>query len=191
MCRAVVLIALFAAPAAAEPLEDWTIALEMTTTIDRARASTSEGGVAFRGAGVGVYTSVARRLADSRWYAHGAVSLRIATNLVREARGDMQPLPDAALLFGGLSGGVARRLASRWWASATVGPILGAYVSPRAIGLTDIGIALDLAATRSFGISRSWSIDVTGRTSLAALPDGDQTLLTASLGLGVAARVGW
>lgn len=191
MTRVVILIALLAAPTRAESIDRWTIALEMATTIDRARSSTSEGSATLRGNGVALYTSVARRIRESSWYVQGAVSLRIAANLVREARGDTHPLPDAALFFGGLGGGVAWRSASRWWASATVGPTLAAYVSPRAIGLTDLGIALDLAATRSFGISRSWSIDVSGRTSLAALPDGNQTLLAASIGIGVAARVSW
>lgn len=189
--RAVVLFSLLAASTRAESSDKWTIALEMTTTIDRARASTSEGGVTLRGSGLGVYTSVARRLADSSWYAQGAVSLRICANLARTTAGDTQPLPDASLFFGGLGGGIAWRSASRWWASATVGPVLAAYVSPHALGLTDIGIAFDLAAIRSFSISRSWSIDVSGRTSLAALPDGEQALLAASIGLGVAARVGW
>lgn len=83
------------------------------------------------------------------------------------------------------------RVQRSWRASATLGPALAAYVSPRAIGLTDIGTALDLAATRSFDITRHGAIDVSGRTSLAALPDGDQTVLAASLRLGVAARLGW
>ncbi len=189
--RIVACIALLAAPAQAGSFDNWTIALEVNASADRARTSTSEGSVALRGSGVGIYTSVARRLADSNWYAQGALSLRIAANLVRDAGDDIQPLADASLFFGGLGGGVAWRSASQWWASATLGPALAAYVSPRVIGLTDIGIALDLAATRSFGITRHWAIDVSGRTSLAALPDGAPTVLAASLSLGVAARLGW
>lgn len=189
--HAAVIVAVLAAPAAAESTDAWTIALEMNASADRTRASTHHGTVTLRGAGAGIYTSASRRIRNSSWYAHGALTLRTVADLVQDADNAKQPLPDASLWFAGLGAGVAWQPASRWWISATVGPSLAAYVSPRALGLTSIGVALDVAAARSFGISRSWSIDIAARTSLAALPDGEQTLLAASLGLGVAARVGW
>lgn len=184
-------VGLAAAPAYAESADRWTIALELAATTDRMRTGEGDSAAALRGSGIGATVTVARQISDSQWYAQGALSARIAGNLVRDAADEMQPLPEAALFFAGLGGGVAWRSASKWEVGATVGPAMAAYVSPRAIGLSDIGIGLDVAATRSFSVSRSWSIDVNGRASFAAVGDGAQTLWSGALGLGVAGRVGW
>ena len=190
--RVLVILVIALGSASAEPVAAWSLALDMAATSDATRASTGEGKVSLGGTGVGVQVSLARRVRESRWYVVSALSLRIVGDLTRATEAERRPLPDAALFYGGLGMGVAwRSPASRWWLSAAVGPTLALYTSPRAIGLTDVGLAVDVVATRSFGLGRRWSIDVVGRGTLAALPDGMQTWALGSFGLGIGARAAW
>ncbi|MEZ4359529.1 MAG: hypothetical protein R3B48_05060 [Kofleriaceae bacterium] len=168
----------------------WVVALDATSSADRARTSNREGAVTLRGAGFGLHLAVARRLRASRCYVLGVVSARVTGELTRSAM-SAAPLPDAALLQGGVAAGVAWSSRSRWWLSAALGPTLALYTSPRALGLTDVGVGLDLAATRSFPVHGAWSIDVAGRGAIAALPDGAQTWTLGSLGLALALRAAW
>lgn len=190
--RVLVILVIAVGSASAEPVAAWSLALDMAATSDATRTSTGEGKVSLGGTGVGVQVSLARRVRESRWYVVSALSLRIVGDLTRATEVDRHPLPDAALLYGGIGVGLAwRSPALRWWVSAALGPTLAMYTSPRAIGLTEVGIAADVAATRSFRIGRRWSIDVIGRGTLAALPDGMQTWALGSFGVGVGARAAW
>jgi hypothetical protein len=166
------------------------VAFDATATADRAWASDRDGDLALRGSGAALNLVTARQVRHD-WFAHLELSASTIGNLTRTAEDGLRTLADAQLIRGSLGAGATLRWFDSWWFSATLGLGIAAYTSPRVLGTSGIGLAGNISAARSFGLGRTWSIDVASRATSWVVPDGRQTWTFASIGVGVAVRAAW
>lgn len=188
IARVTALVALAASTAGAEPR--WMVAIDATATADRAWTSDRDGDLALRGSGAALNLLTARQVRHD-WFAHVELSVSTMGNLVRVAEDEIRTLGDAQVIRGSLGVGASLRRLESWWFSAALGAGIAAYASPRVLGTSGVGLAGHVSAARSFGIGRTWSIDVAGRATGWVLPDGRQTWTFASIGVGVGVRATW
>lgn len=179
------LVALLLSPGAGEARR-WNAGLELSISHDRASTTS----LTLAGSGMESRLSVGRTLDRApRFSIVGGLVLRTAAVSLSNSK-DLSLHPDATLLFAHCALGLRYQLRPRWTLGASAGPVLMALATPRVFGVSQVGAATSLAASRTLLSGRS-SLKAVARLSAAVTPDHAQTYWGTTMSLGLQGAFGW